>query len=212
MHHGERAHIRDFTEDELRSQREEFDELLGDEPLLDDGQTWYLIATRWYNQWEEFCAGQQTHALNSAGPHPGPIDNSPILAPDGALTTYARERMDFVIRSEAIWKKLHALYGGGPEIARKVVSNGWAKSVETHPYKLFFLKSSDPTTVVTAHFSKAAKIKEVRNTMCEKMGLNVDDVRMWDYHNSRFWRIRCARWPRSAFWTSRSCCLRSAKN
>ena len=31
--------------------------------------------------------------------------------------------------------------------------------------------------------SKGAKIKEVRNAMCEKMGLNVDDVRMWDYHN-----------------------------
>lgn len=37
--------------------------------------------------------------------------------------------------------------------------------------------------------SKGAKIKEVRNTMCEKMGLNVDDVRMWDYHNDQKLKI-----------------------
>ncbi len=62
-------------------------------------------------------------------------------------------------------------------------------SVETHPYKLFFVKSSDPGTVVSVHFSKAATIEEVRNTMCEKMGLNVDDVRLWDYHNDQKLKI-----------------------
>ncbi len=153
-----------------------------------EGQTWFLVATRWYNQWEEYV---QLNSLRRGepGPHPGPIDNSPILAVDGSLMPYARERTDFVIRSEAIWNKLLSLYGGGPAIPRKVVSNGWSKSVETHPFKLMFLKSSDPATIVTGYFSKGAKIKEVRNTMCERMHLNVDDVRMWDYHNDQKLKI-----------------------
>ncbi len=63
-----------------------------------------------------------------------------------------RERSDFVIRSEGLWNRLVALYGGGPAIPRKVVSTGWSKSVETHLYKLQFLRSSDMNTIVIGHF------------------------------------------------------------
>ena len=179
--------VHDYSEDELKDQRQEFGELLMDEPPLAAGQTWYLVATRWYNQWEEYV--QMAGARQGGGPHPGPIDNSHIIELDGSLSSYMRERMDYVLRSEAIWKRLEELYGGGPPIPRGVLCGMWSKSVEIHPYKLKFLRSSDMDTIHTGLFSKGAKIKEVKNVMAERMGLNLDDVRMWDYHNDQKLKI-----------------------
>jgi hypothetical protein len=128
--------------------------LLVDSGLIgfEKGQTWYLIATRWYNQWEEFVGLSNRYGGGGSGPNPGPIDNHPIINPDGSLKGDVRERSDFVIRSEAIWNKLFALYGGGPAIPRKVVASFWSKSVETHLYKLQFLRSSDMDKIVIGHF------------------------------------------------------------
>ena len=71
-----------------------------------------------------------------------------------------------------------------------MIVSGWNyKSVEAHPFRLRFIRSTDMKTEVTGIFSKAAKIGVVKKEMCEKMGLNPDDVRMWDYHNDQKLKI-----------------------
>lgn len=177
----------DFTDEQISAKKSEFDELLYDEPQLKEGQTWYLISTRWYERFEDFLGLGHSRG---GGAHPGPIQNESILEADGSLKPHTRERIDFIIRSEAFWKLLHETFGGGPAIPRKVITSMWNnKAVETHPFRLQFLKSSDMTTIHTGLFSKAAKIKVVRDEMCKRMGLSVDDVRMWDYHNDQKLKI-----------------------
>ena len=61
----------EFSEEERVRQKEEFGDLLMDEPSLKEGQTWFLIATRWYNQWEEFI-GLSTYR----GPGPNPVKHN----------------------------------------------------------------------------------------------------------------------------------------
>ncbi len=54
--------------------------------------------------------------------------------------------------------------------------------MEVRPLSLKIIKSSAINDVVKANFSKSATVGNLKKTMCERMGLNVDDVRIWDYH------------------------------
>lgn len=160
------------------------------EPELKEGETWYLIATRWYQQWEQFV--QIDGDRGRPGPHPGPINNVPLLDPNtpGCVLTYMRENTDYVMRTEEFWKKLSEIYGGGPAIPRKVVASMWGqKSLEVFPLRLQFVKSSEPTKLSWRLFSKNAKIKEMKAEGCKVLGVAEKDVRVWDYHNDQKLKI-----------------------
>lgn len=178
------SQTRELSETEISEQRRTFSALLADEPALKEGETWYLIHSRWYAAWENFV--QIDGDRGRMGPHPGPINNAPLLDPQapGSLLVYMRENMDFVIKHEAVWTKLVEIYGGGPAIPRRVVSTMWnGKSIEIHPLRLQILRSTDMATPHWALFSKCAKLKELRAEMCKRLGVLPENVRIWDYHN-----------------------------
>ena len=76
-------------------------------------------------------------------------------------------------------------YGGGPALPRKVISSGWHLSnlvVEVRPLTLKVCKSSSMQEFVTATFSKADTVGYFKEHMCKRMGLDPENVRVWDFH------------------------------
>lgn len=83
-------------------------------------------------------------------------------------------------------------YGGGPSLARKVIQSGWHSSnivVEVRPLALKVAKSSSINDFVAANFSKADTVEYFKKVMCQRMGLNPDNVRVWDYHAQNRYKL-----------------------
>lgn len=74
-------------------------------------------------------------------------------------------------------------YGGGPPLPRKVISQWNSLCVEIRPYTLKILKSSDIQTQVLGYFSKVDTVGTLKTKMCAQLGLNPDNIRVWDYHS-----------------------------
>eukprot|EP01114_Cavostelium_apophysatum_P023239 TRINITY_DN8699_c0_g1_i3.p1 TRINITY_DN8699_c0_g1~~TRINITY_DN8699_c0_g1_i3.p1 ORF type:complete len:802 (-),score=231.36 TRINITY_DN8699_c0_g1_i3:76-2481(-) len=162
---------------------------------LQVGDTWYIVSARWWKQWKEYVSYDWHTSSDVSRQKPPPIENENVVEPgdpagEERIKKNAMENYDFVYVSEALWKTLHSWYGGGPALPRKVITAGWHQSntvVEVRPLSLKVSKSSAMTDVVTVNFSKADTIGHFKKAMCAKLGLNEDDVRVWDYHgNSKY--------------------------
>ncbi|XP_045144453.1 ubiquitin carboxyl-terminal hydrolase 20 [Echinops telfairi] len=70
----------------------------------------YCISMHWFREWEAFVKGKGSEP-------PGPIDNSRIVQTKGSGHLQLKHGADYGQISEETWSYLHALYGGGPEIA-----------------------------------------------------------------------------------------------
>lgn len=155
------------------------------------GQTWYIVSQRWWKQWKEFTGSDYPR------PRPGPINNDDIIEsgdPPGEekIKKSATEDYDFHIVSTDIWNLLQHWYGGGPPLARKVIQSGWHSSnivVEVRPLALKVAKSSSINDFVGANFSKADTVEYFKKVMCQRMGLNPDNVRVWDYHAQNRYKL-----------------------
>ncbi|XP_065845355.1 ubiquitin carboxyl-terminal hydrolase 15-like [Oscarella lobularis] len=67
-----------------------------------EGDTWYLIDSRWFKQWKRYVGWDQSSKGNESA-FPGPIDNSNILTESGSLKQHLTETFDFVcLNSEAL--------------------------------------------------------------------------------------------------------------
>jgi ubiquitin carboxyl-terminal hydrolase 4/11 len=79
------------------------------ESPLEEGQTWYLVANRWYTQWEHYCkrVASQSPSTRDLGLKlaPGKIDNRSIL--DGNhLKPNLSPNTDFHLIPEKAWRAL----------------------------------------------------------------------------------------------------------
>lgn len=156
------------------------------------GDTYYIVSTNWYKRWKDYVRYDwySSNALARSG-KPGPIDNDNIIEPgspvgDERIRKSAMENYDFVIMSSDCWRTLHHWYGGGPALPRKVIATGWNNSnlqVEIRPLALKVCKSSAINDFLNVSFSKTDTIADLKRVMCERLGLNVDDVRVWDFYN-----------------------------
>jgi len=155
------------------------------------GATYYIIATKWYKSWKDFVRYESWYPTHHTVSRPGTIENDTIIEPgsqpgDEKIRKTCMENYDFMIISEDMWKTLQAWCGGGPPLPRKVINSGYYHgsnfTVEVRPLSLKVFKSSDSGNYVNATFSKTDTIGYFKEKMCEKMGLNPDNVRVWDYH------------------------------
>lgn len=156
------------------------------------GQIWYVVSSRWWKQWKDYVAYDWYSSIDQNRPKPPPIDNSNLLeeGDEDKIKKNCMENYDYVIVSEEIWFTLHSWYGGGPALPRKAISAGWQGSsyvVEVRPLQLKVCKSSAITEYINASFSKSDTVGTFKKVMCQKMNLDPEQVRVWDYHaNSKY--------------------------
>ena len=86
------------------------------------GDTWYLVASEWFNLWKKYMD------VGVDGRSPGPIDNSPIADPsaDGHVMQGMQEELDYVFVAKEGYSVLNSRYGIVDDLSfpRKVVNRG----------------------------------------------------------------------------------------
>ncbi|KAL9251734.1 Ubiquitin carboxyl-terminal hydrolase 5-like protein [Drosera capensis] len=88
---------------------------------------------------------------------------------------------------DSSFPELHDKYGGGPTLARKVISSGLSHTelaVEVYPLRLrlLLMPKGDRSTV---RIGKKESIGELYRRACEVFYLNIEQVRIWDYYGQR---------------------------
>lgn len=162
---------------------------------LHSGDIWYALSSRWWKQWKDYVNYDGWN--HSPKPRPPPIDNSDLISEDISepdfpeIKKICSEDFHFFFITPHMWKVLHAWYGGGPPLPRKVISlwNGSSLSIEIRRLYLKIYKSSDLNHFETASFSKSDTVGYLKQTMCTRMGLNPEDIRVWDYHANNKYKL-----------------------
>ncbi|KAL0896605.1 hypothetical protein Bca101_080566 [Brassica carinata] len=171
-----------------------------------EGDTFYLITQRWWHEWIEYVNQDQLCNTNdgsslsehcdSAGSStlkkPSMIDNSDLIYDSalddpsnaGEIIDTLQEGRDYVLLPQELWNQLHSWYGGGPTLARRVISSGLSQTelaVEVYPLRLQLLlvPKNDQSAI---RISKKETIRELHRRACEIFDLNSDHVRIWDYY------------------------------
>ncbi|KAL3531018.1 hypothetical protein ACH5RR_010340 [Cinchona calisaya] len=173
-----------------------------------EGDTFYLITQRWWQDWLEYVNQSQTtnttngsssehhdSAGSSSLKRPSNIDNSDLIyeAASGKSATGTElhdtlvEGTDYILLPQEVWNQLYAWYGGEPVLARKVINSGLSQtelSVEVYPLRLqlHLMPKGDCSTT---RISKKETIGELHKRACEIFDLNPDQVCIWDYFSHR---------------------------
>ncbi|XP_059795604.1 ubiquitin carboxyl-terminal hydrolase 4 isoform X4 [Balaenoptera ricei] len=162
---------------------------------LQRGAQWYLIDSRWFKQWKKYV-GFDSWDMYSVGEHnlfPGPIDNSGLFSdPESqTLKEHLIDELDYVLVPAEAWNKLLNWYGcveGQRPIVRKVVEHGlFVKhcKVEVYLLELKLCENSDPTNVLSCHFSKADTIATIEKEMRKLFNIPADrETRLWNKYMS----------------------------
>ncbi|XP_067610497.1 ubiquitin carboxyl-terminal hydrolase 4 isoform X9 [Pseudorca crassidens] len=162
---------------------------------LQRGAQWYLIDSRWFKQWKKYV-GFDSWDMYSVGEHnlfPGPIDNSGLFSdPESqTLKEHLIDELDYVLVPAEAWNKLLNWYGcveGQQPIVRKVVEHGlFVKhcKVEVYLLELKLCENSDPTNVLSCHFSKSDTIATIEKEMRKLFNIPVDrETRLWNKYMS----------------------------
>ncbi|XP_039333041.1 ubiquitin carboxyl-terminal hydrolase 4 isoform X2 [Saimiri boliviensis] len=162
---------------------------------LQRGAQWYLIDSRWFKQWKKYV-GFDSWDMYSMGQHnvfPGPIDNSGLFSdPESqTLKEHLVDELDYVLVPTEAWNKLLNWYGcveGQQPIVRTVVEHGlFVKhcKVEVYLLELKLCENSDPTNVLSCHFSKADTIATIEKEMRKLFNIPAErETRLWNKYMS----------------------------
>ncbi|XP_024067125.1 ubiquitin carboxyl-terminal hydrolase 4 [Terrapene carolina triunguis] len=178
---------------DVGAQRAELGPLLG--IALRPGESWYLIDSRWFKQWKKYVGFDSWDMYNVGEPNlfPGPIDNSGLFADPEiqTLKEHLIDELDYVLVPTEAWNKLVNWYGcveGQQPIVRKVVEYGlFVKhcKVEVYLLELKLCENSDPTNVLTCHFSKADTIATIEKQMRQLFNIPSEkETRLWSRYMS----------------------------
>ncbi|KAK4839305.1 hypothetical protein QYF36_020867 [Acer negundo] len=172
-----------------------------------EGDTFYLITQRWWQHWIDYVNQDQPNTydghsslehVNSAGSstlnRPTGINNSDLIldgASEGSIASpeihdTLLEGRDYVLLPQEVWNRLYSWYGGGPTLARKVISSGLSQTelaVEVYPLRLQLLMM--PKGDYTIRISKKETIGELHRRACDIFDLNLEQVCIWDYYGQR---------------------------
>ncbi|XP_071723308.1 ubiquitin carboxyl-terminal hydrolase 5-like [Rutidosis leptorrhynchoides] len=170
-----------------------------------EGDTFCLVSSRWWENWIAYVTHHKTVSTNdgsssdyknlgssSAPNRPSSIDNSNLIY-DGSsnmgieLHDTLQEHTDYILVPEATWDQFCAWYGGGPKLARKVISCGEAQSeltVEVYPLRLR-LHLMPNNNQCSIRISKKETIGGLHKKACEIFQLNKEQVSIWDYYSLR---------------------------
>ncbi|PON49641.1 Ubiquitinyl hydrolase [Parasponia andersonii] len=169
----------------------------------------YLFPNRWWQHWIEYVNQDQPNNPNDASSlsehcdsvgsctlkKPAGIDNSDLISDIGSEESSAGieihdtllEGRDYVLLPQEVWNQLHTWYGGGPTLARKVISSGLSQTelaveVYTLRLQLLMMPKGDCSTI---RISKKETIAELHRRACEIFDLNLEQVCIWDYYGRR---------------------------
>lgn len=188
-----------LTPDEERETIEELGRVAGANQK--EGDDCFVISARWFRGWEEYVRINRSNddttfseQLNGGLPHttcrPGTIDNSELVVDetDGESNVWSlrrnlQEGEDYSLVPQEVWKKLHEWYKGGPELPRKLISEGVYKSliVEVYPLCLKLVDARD-NSQRTITMSRQASVGELYTRVCTLLNLEQSKVDIWDYY------------------------------
>nr|XP_021518465.1 ubiquitin carboxyl-terminal hydrolase 4 isoform X3 [Meriones unguiculatus] len=178
---------------DVETQKTELGALMG--TTLQRGAQWYLIDSRWFKQWKKYV-GFDSWDMYNVGEHnlfPGPIDNSGLFSdPESqTLKEHLIDELDYVLVPTEAWNKLINWYGcveGQQPIVRKVVEHGlFVKhcKVEVYLLELKLCENSDPTNLLSCHFSKADTIATIEKEMRKLFNIPAErETRLWNKYMS----------------------------
>lgn len=173
-----------------------------------EGDTFYLITQRWWQQWLEYVNQDQANNIDvsSLSEHcdsvsssdvkrPSVIDNSDLIydmtSEDSTMGIELHDTLvegrDYILLPQEVWNQLYAWYGGGPTLPRKVINSGLSQtglSVEVYPLRLQLVVVPKGAHS-TIRISKKETIGELHRRACEIFDLNMEQVCIWDYYGHR---------------------------
>ncbi|KAI3508019.1 hypothetical protein L1887_23018 [Cichorium endivia] len=167
-----------------------------------EGDTYFLLSLRWWRIWSAFVnqsspittkEGSSMEYQGSVSWRPPSIDNSDLicesLSENSSVEIYDTlvEGTDYILVPEEIWNQFYAWYGGGPALARKVITRGSSQSeltVEVYPLRLqlHFMPRVDQYSI---KMSRKETIGALHRKACEIFDLSPHQVRIWDYYGRR---------------------------
>ncbi|KAJ6832182.1 ubiquitin carboxyl-terminal hydrolase 9-like [Iris pallida] len=170
---------------------------------LKDGDLFFLVSARWWRDWQDYVGLDDTNRdftslrhSNDGLPHvpcrPGKIDNTSLVSyktsgdgNDLDLRRNLQEGEDYNLIPQEVWKKLHEWYKGGPELPRRLISEGViAKSfsVEVYPLCLQLIDARDYSQRII-RISRKASVGELYSKVCTLLQLEKAKVQLYDYFN-----------------------------
>ncbi|CAI0439894.1 unnamed protein product [Linum tenue] len=146
-----------------------------------EGDEFFLITQRWWQHWIEYVNLDQQNSTNegssvlnnhsdsvSSSKRPAGIDNSDLIydsaSHDDNISVEIHDSLlegrDYVLLPQDVWNQLHSWYGGGPPLARKVISSGLSQT----------------------ELAVEETIGELHRRSFEIFNLNAEQVCIWDYY------------------------------
>eukprot|EP01116_Phalansterium_solitarium_P025615 TRINITY_DN987_c0_g1_i1.p1 TRINITY_DN987_c0_g1~~TRINITY_DN987_c0_g1_i1.p1 ORF type:complete len:921 (-),score=331.15 TRINITY_DN987_c0_g1_i1:567-3248(-) len=159
---------------------------------LKPGATWNLISAKWFQLWKEKVDFDDDGAQSADADDLAEIDNSPLL--DGEkLRPSLLCGDDYELLPSAVWHEIQRWYGGGPEIARRVVEEGGGEGtsrkvakVDVYPLriKLVVCKDNglaDPARATTVAVNRQMTVQELHElaARCFDAGAAPRRIRTW---------------------------------
>ncbi|KAJ6778905.1 UBIQUITIN CARBOXYL-TERMINAL HYDROLASE 5 [Salix koriyanagi] len=142
-----------------------------------EGDSFYLITQRWWQHWIDYVNQDQTYVTN---------DGSFMLENCDTVSSSKRpaKGRDYVLLPQEVWNQFYSWYGGGPALARKVISSGLSQTefaVEVYllHLQLLVMPKGDRCAI---RISKKETIGELHKRACEFFDLNLEQVCIWDYY------------------------------
>jgi ubiquitin carboxyl-terminal hydrolase 4/11/15 len=93
------------------------------------GDTWYIVARRWYRRWEKACTGEVDKEGAVEESALGPVDNAPLLDKDDNITSTLMEGIDVEFVPKDVWELFVAWYVDGGSLASKFSLNPYLRQV-----------------------------------------------------------------------------------
>lgn len=185
-------------------ERETIRELSREEANLKEGDSFHVISARWWSKWQEYVGLDGTefsnlsnHSIKRALQNPcrpGQINNSELVSDEvnegsnnPILRKNLQEGLHYHLVHQRVWKKLQEWYKGGPEIPRKVISEGSNSisfRVEVYPLILKLIDSRDYSQRIII-MSRKDSVRELYNKVCTLLKLDQAQVSIWDYFNKK---------------------------
>ncbi|KAJ1689237.1 hypothetical protein LUZ63_013392 [Rhynchospora breviuscula] len=161
---------------------------------MKDGDLYYLVSHSWWMNWRTYVGFDISNAITENGTHynprPGEIDNSKLILEETSngptLLRNLQEGSDYTLVPREVWIKLQEWYKGGPEIPRKVISDGEirkTKVVEVYP---LWLQLTDERNYskTTIQISRKATVGELYRTACSRCGIDQEKAELYDNYLS----------------------------
>ncbi|XP_008800670.3 ubiquitin carboxyl-terminal hydrolase 9-like isoform X1 [Phoenix dactylifera] len=161
-----------------------------------EGDLYYVVSQRWWRDWQEYVGFDRFREHSSKGhlsilSRPGRIDNSKLVlnrtdteGNELDLQRHLQEGEDYTLVPHEVWKKLLEWYKGGPELPRKVISEGVIVKelrVEVYPLCLKIIDARDDSQR-TIRISRKASVGELYKIVCALLELEQSKARIWDYY------------------------------